>query len=163
MTSMDRPSRRVRASATAMRYCGLRILPNRVSLIFTAMLKRILLMIATLQFSDRGRRCPDPVLPYVCDHRGAVVPRQTAAHCARTAATGRNRARSGSQELVVALDLHAAGQSPAVGSADEFVVVPDADLHDLGFVALEHHRVETEGARGRGVTGELDGGQPQHV
>ena len=55
MTSMDRPSRRVRASATAMRYWGLRILPNRVSLILTAMLKRILLMIATLQFSDRGR------------------------------------------------------------------------------------------------------------
>src|SRR6476619_3427077 len=117
MTSMDRPSRRVRASATAMRYCGLRILPNRVSLIFTAMLKRILLMIATLQFSDRGRRCPDPVLPYVCDHRGAVVPRQTAAHCARTATTGRNRVAgwARSQDLVVALDLDAAGQPPAVG------------------------------------------------
>src|SRR5699024_924873 len=37
MFSIPRPSRRVRASATMIRYCGLRILPRRVSLILTAM------------------------------------------------------------------------------------------------------------------------------
>src|SRR4029078_12018139 len=68
--------------------------------------------------------CPDPVLPYVCDHRGAVVLRRTAAHCARTAATRGNRAALASQDLVVALDLDAAGQSPACGGTDELVVVP---------------------------------------
>ena len=38
MTSIARPSRRLRASATTMRYWGLRILPRRVSLILTATL-----------------------------------------------------------------------------------------------------------------------------
>src|SRR5882757_8624389 len=42
-TSMERPSRRLRASATAMRYWGLRILPKRASLILTAMVLRFLL------------------------------------------------------------------------------------------------------------------------
>ena len=36
ISSIARPSRLVRASATTMRYCGLRILPRRLSLIFTA-------------------------------------------------------------------------------------------------------------------------------
>src|ERR1700759_2681950 len=54
MTLMERPSRRVRESATAMRYWGLRILPSRVSLILTAMMKRSP-VVATLQFSDHGR------------------------------------------------------------------------------------------------------------
>src|SRR5689334_12940079 len=54
MTSMERPSRRVRESATAMWYWGLRILPSRVSLILTAMMKRSS-VVATLQFGDLGR------------------------------------------------------------------------------------------------------------
>src|SRR6185295_1678724 len=166
MTSMDRPSRRVRASATAMRYWGLRILPNRVSLILTAMIEAISPDYCHAAIQRSRAECPDPVLPYVCDHRGAGVPRQTAAHCARTATTGGNRALAAvgrSQDLVVALDLDAAGQPPACGGADELVVVPDADLHHLGFLALEHHRVEAEGAGGGRVPGELDRGQAEHV
>src|SRR4051812_46617656 len=97
MTSIERPSRRVRESATAMRYWGLRILPSRVSLILTAMTKRSP-VVATLQFGDLGRICPDPVLPYVCDRRSAVVERQTASHCARTGATGDNPARPAARQ-----------------------------------------------------------------
>src|SRR6185369_10852886 len=103
MTSMERPSRRVRASATAMRYWGLRILPSRVSLILTAMMKRFSCGChAAIQRSRAD--CPDPVLPYVCDRRASAVREagggshttgrgQTAAHCARTGPTGENRGR----------------------------------------------------------------------
>src|SRR5512139_2529491 len=100
MISIARPSRRVRASATAMRYWGLRILPSRVSLILTAMVERFSCDChAAIQRSRAG--CPDPVLPYVCDRRAAMVARQTAAHCARKAATGKNRGSA----LVRALSL----------------------------------------------------------
>src|SRR4029079_9271114 len=93
MASIERPSRRVRAAGTAMRYWGLRILPSRVSLILTAMIERYLLLRchAAIQRPRAGR--PDPVLPYVCDRRGAWVLRWTAAHYAGTAPTGRNRVR----------------------------------------------------------------------
>src|SRR6478752_2321521 len=83
MISMARPSRRVRASATAMRYWGLRILPSRVSLILTAMVKPLLLLRCHAAIQRYGRMCRYPVLPHVCDRRPAVVGWQTAAHCAR--------------------------------------------------------------------------------
>src|SRR6185312_4329159 len=68
MTSIARPSRRLRASATAMRYWGLRILPSRVSLILTAMVKRVLLLVSRCNSAMRAG-LPDPVLPRVSDHR----------------------------------------------------------------------------------------------
>src|ERR1700730_17091606 len=43
MSSIARPSRLVRESATTMRYCGLRILPIRRSRIFTATVCSLLL------------------------------------------------------------------------------------------------------------------------
>src|ERR1700741_4626285 len=84
MTSIARPSRRVRASATAMRYWGLRILRSRVSLILTAMVKRSLLMIATLQFRDLGRDARIRLCltggtdagPYPCGRQPTIVPEQ---------------------------------------------------------------------------------------
>src|SRR6476469_245970 len=101
MTSIARPSRRVRASATAMRYWGLRILPSRVSLILTAMMKRSP-VVATLQFSDlrpiaRIRFCLTCVTAAQAPRekleadRAQWVAWQTAAHCARTGTTGENR------------------------------------------------------------------------
>ena len=57
MVSIDRPSRRVRASATITRYCGLRILPSRVSLILTAMWASHFLFQVTWRFSDTRAVC----------------------------------------------------------------------------------------------------------
>src|SRR5699024_2087647 len=70
--SIARPLRRVRESAITMRYCGLRILPRRVSLILTA--TAVLLQAREgachVQF---GRRTllARPVLPLSCDRRAA--------------------------------------------------------------------------------------------
>src|ERR1700744_4928222 len=72
MISMARPSRRVRESATAMRYWGLRILPSLVSLIFTAMVERLLLLVSRCNSAIRAG-CRDPVLPRVCDRAATVV------------------------------------------------------------------------------------------
>src|ERR1700682_2243281 len=90
MPSIDRPSRRVRASATAMRYWGLRILPSRVSLILTAMVELLLLIRVTLQFSDTGGAARIRFCLACVTAEQHVVARQTAAHCARTHAPSGN-------------------------------------------------------------------------
>jgi hypothetical protein len=68
----------------------LRILPSLVSLIFTAMVKRLLLEGVTLQFSDSGgsariRFCLACVTAEQAPRQWWVA-RRTAAHCARTRA-----------------------------------------------------------------------------
>src|ERR1700694_923181 len=90
MTSIDRPSRRGRASATAMRYWGLRILPSRVSLILTAMVEPLLLMRVTLQFSDMGGTARIRFCLACVTTEQHVAARQTADHCARTTPAGGN-------------------------------------------------------------------------
>src|SRR5882757_9592536 len=152
MTSIARPSRRVRESATAMRYCGLRIFPSRVSLIFTAMVKQFLLRMSRCNSAIRAG-CPDPVLPRACDRRTSTaktkrwVARRTAAYCARAGPDVRNSVRLRLlQNFLEALGLHPAGHPPPVGGTDEVVVVPQAAEHHLFLRAAEDHRVETDGS-----------------
>src|SRR5690349_15030817 len=101
MTSIERPSRRVRESATAMRYWGLRILPSRVSLILTAMVEHFscgyhaaiqrLGQIARPGFASRVYDRTTTRVEVV-GRTGAGVAAQTAAHSARTDPEGRNPA-----------------------------------------------------------------------
>src|ERR1700759_2828962 len=135
MISIARPSRRVRESAIAMRYCGLRILPSRVSLIFTDMVKRLLLWVSRCNSAIRAG-CRDPVLPSVCDREATVVAGRTAAHCARAwSASGNSPVRLGlSENFLEALGFHPAGHPPTVGRAQELVVVPKPADHHLLFI-----------------------------
>src|SRR5712671_3373128 len=156
ITSIERPSRRVRASATEMRYWGLRILPSRVSLIFTAMVKRFLLWVSRCNSATRAGR-PDPVLPRVCDRRAvrtgngraadsrllcqnAIVERKSVAiaSAAQPGAAGRHH-RLRLLDLLVDLRFDAAGHPPALGSPHELVVVPEAAEKHLILVARKHH------------------------
>src|SRR4029078_9113159 len=98
MTSRDLPARRVRASATAMRYWGLRILPSRVSLILTAMMKRSP-VVATLQFGDlrpiaRIRFCLTCVT-------AAQAPRENQKRIAHSGSRGRQPSIVPEQALLV--------------------------------------------------------------
>src|SRR6201998_2952371 len=136
MISIARPSRRVRESAIAMRYCGLRILPSLLSLIFTAMVKRVLLMRVTLQFSDPGG-CRDPVLPRVCAAPGE--PKKAKSHGGQPpivpeqglAAEIRLVSLDASENFLYALVFHPARHPPALGGAQELVVVPQSAEHHL--------------------------------
>src|ERR1700722_8331593 len=147
MTSIARPSRRVRESATAMRYCGLRIFPSRVSLIFTAMVKQLLLRMSRCNSAIRAG-CPDPVLPRVCDRRASIAQTMGRGADSRLLCQSRPEVRNSLrarllEDLLEALGLHPAGHPPPVGGADEVVVVPQATEHDLFLLAAEDHRVET--------------------
>ena len=79
-----------------MRYSGIADLSKPGQLDLDSHDEAISPAIATLQFRRSRAGCPDPGLPYVCDHRAAVVARRTAAYCARSGATGENpRPRGG--------------------------------------------------------------------
>src|SRR5882757_6380189 len=149
MTSIARPSRRVRESATAMRYCGLRIFPSRVSLIFTAMVKQLLLRVSRCNSAIRAG-CPDPVLPRACDRRTSTAKTMGRAADSRLLCQSRPEVRNSVrlrllQNFLEALGLHPAGHPPPVGGTDEVVVVPQAAEHHLFLRAAEDHRVETDG------------------
>src|SRR3984885_10559445 len=155
MISIARPSRRVRESGTAMRYCGLRILPNRVSLIFTAMVKRLLLRVSRCNSAIRAG-CQDPVLPRVCDRRTSTPLKVGRAADSRplcqNQALRQKFAEAGLlQNFLEALGFHPAGHPPTFRGADELIVVPQPAEHHLLFVATEHHRVEADRPRRRGI------------
>src|SRR5689334_5853986 len=143
MTSMERPSRRVRASATEMRYWGLRILPSRVSLIFTAMVERFLLCVSRCN-SAIGAGCPDPVLPRVYD-RSAMRNRSADSRpLCQTRGGDQKFARPRSHHLLEDLGLRPPCHPPAVGRAHELVVVPESAEQHLVVVATQHHGVEAD-------------------
>src|SRR6516165_5179447 len=152
MTSIERPSRRVRPSATAMRYWGLRILPSRVSLIFTAMVKRFLLYVSRCNSATRAG-CRGPVLPRVCDRRAA---RSRAADSRllcqnegpRKKCAG-NPARS--HHLLEDLGFDPPRHPPTLGRAHELVVVPEPAEKHLVAITGKHHRVEADDARRGGI------------
>src|SRR5271165_7319154 len=152
MISIARPSRRVRESATAMRYCGLRILPSRLSLIFTDIVERLLLWVSRCNSAIRAG-CQDPVLPRVRDREATVIAGRTAAHCARARSARENSpVRSLPLEnFLEALGFHPAVHPPTVGRAQELVVVPQPAEHHLFLIAAKHHRVEADCPRRRGV------------
>src|SRR6201992_2548056 len=132
MTSIARPSRRVRESATAMRYCGLRIFPSRGSLIFTAMVKQFSYGChAAIQRFGRDARIRFCLACVTAEQasRKRRVARRTAAYCARAGPEVRNPLRTGKevenlahatragltrllQDFLEALGLHAAGHPP---------------------------------------------------
>src|ERR1043165_9004165 len=188
MTSMERPSRRVRASATAMRYWGLRILPSRVSLILTAMVETSPLCHAAIQRC--GRNCPIRfcLTCVTAAQRIERVAWQTAPNCARTMPTSPNPARMASycttcrrlrvttghsarealglrrsDDLVETLGLDTAAHPPTVGRPDELILVPQSAEQHLLLQPRQHHRVEADGAGGRFVTVDPDIEVAEHV
>src|ERR1700733_11173594 len=143
MTSIARPSRRVRESATAMRYCGLRIFPSRVSLIFTAMVKQLLLRMSrcnsAIRAGARLRFCLACVTAEQASRKRRVA-RRTAAYCARAGPEVRNSVRARLlQDFLEELGLHPAGHPPPGGGADEAVVVPQGAEHHLFLLAAKAH------------------------
>src|ERR1700739_3349099 len=123
MTSIERPSRRVRASARAMGYWGLRILPSRVSLIFTAMVKRFLLCVSRCNSATRAE-CPDPVLPRVSDRRAARDRATDSRLLCQNVVLQQKFGEPASHHLLEDFRLDPATHPPALGGAHELVVVP---------------------------------------
>src|SRR3978361_686795 len=99
---------------------------------------------------------PHPVLPYVCDRRAAHLrsrPPDSRPFCQNAWLDRKSPRRRGvSDDLVEALGLDTAGHPPACVGADERVVVPEAAEQNLLLLRIEHHRIEAEDARRRGVT-----------
>src|SRR5271166_1457587 len=176
MISIARPSRRVRESATAMRYWGLRILPSRLSLIFTDMVKRLLLWVSRCNSAIRAG-CRNPVLPRVSAAPGharkGTVAGRTAAHCARAWPRSENSPGlvSGFREFSGSTWFPPDGSSasplgchpPALWGAEELVVVPEPAKHHLPFISAEDHRVEADCSRRRGVPVDAHREVAQHV
>src|ERR1700730_2903949 len=163
MPAIERRPRRVRASATAMRYWGLRILPSRVSLIFTAMVKRSLLCVSRCNSATRAG-CPDPVLPRVYDHR-ASTPIRGGSRGGQPPIVpeGGRPAEIRSLHLLVDLRFDPAGHPPALGRPRELVVVPQPAEQDLLLVPRQHHRVEANHPRRRRIAVDAHGEVPEHV
>ena len=68
-----------------------------------------------------------------------------------------------SENFLDALGLHPAGHPPALGGAQELVVVPEPAEHHLLLFAAEDHRVEADCSRRRGVPLDAHREVAQHV